>query len=118
MLVILAVAVGGGVTRAQSGHSSFKGYVAFEGIAYVDKQPRAKVELLKTADSKQASASAETDEHGMYDLQFASLGEAVLRISAPGYKTYQIDVYLPSDFTGNLAVLLKKEDAGTPATKK
>jgi hypothetical protein len=38
-------------------------------------------------------------------------GECKLRISAPGFATCEISVYIPSDFVGNLATLLKKENA-------
>jgi hypothetical protein len=101
--------------RAQSGRATFTGYVAFDGIAYVDKQPTAKIELFRPDDKKKEHpvASAETDEHGHYTLQPAALGELILRISAPGFETYEIPIYLPSDFSGNLATLLKKP---APAT--
>ncbi len=102
--------------RAQSGRATLSGYVAFDGIAYVDKQPTAKIELFRPDDKdrKNPVASTTTDEHGHYTLQPAALGELVLRISAPGFATYEIPIYLPSDFTGNLATLLKKT---APATQ-
>jgi hypothetical protein len=86
-----------------------RGYVAFENIAYVDK-PRARVELCAGAKGKNCGAATETDEHGLYAISPAPLGEWWLRISAPGFSTYEINIYLPSDFIGNLAVMLKRAD--------
>jgi len=98
--------------HAQSGRATFTGWVAFDGIAYVDKQPTAKIELFRADDKtrENPATSTTTDEHGHYALQPAPLGDFILRISAPGYATIEIPVYLPSDFTGNLATLLKKAE--------
>ena len=102
---------------AQSGRSSFTGWVAFDGVAYVEKQPVATVELFRAGDMSKPAASTTTDEHGHYAFNGAALGEVVLRISAPGYLTYEITMYVPSDFVGNLATLMKKAEAKPPATK-
>jgi hypothetical protein len=93
---------------AQSGRSVMKGYVSFENVAYVEKQPQAKVELCSDAKRKTCAVAVGTDEHGLYEINPAPLGEWWLRISAPGFITYQISTYLPSDFIGNLAVRLKR----------
>jgi hypothetical protein len=94
--------------HAQSGRAVWSGWVSFDGVAYVDKQPAAKVELFRPDDLKTAVATTETGEHGHYDFTPSPLGELVLRISAPGYATYETTIYLPSDFAGNLGTLLKK----------
>jgi hypothetical protein len=99
------------VALAQSGRSGMRGYVAFEDLSYNDVAERkvhARVELRRTKEDKDAIAT-KTDEHGLYDFQSVSPGEYVLRISAPGYRVYETEIYLPSDFIGNLAVMLKKE---------
>jgi hypothetical protein len=57
---------------------------------------------------KDCGASVVTDEHGLFEINPAPLGEKWLRISASGFNTYEISIYLPSDFIGNLAVLLKR----------
>jgi hypothetical protein len=101
MTTLIASMLLAGAAYAQSGRSVMRGFVAFEGVAYVDKQPRAKVELCAN--------TTETDEHGFYELKIASLGECKLRISAPGFATYEISIYMPSDFVGNLATLLKRD---------
>ena len=108
----------GGVASAQSGRAVMKGYVAFENIAYVDKQPRARVELCAGARGKNCGAATETDEHGLYEISPAPLGEWWLRISTPGFTTYEINIYLPSDFVGNLAVMLKRAENKKTSSRK
>ncbi len=96
---------------AQSGRSGMRGYIAFEDLSYNDVAERkvhARIELRRTAKDKDA-VTTETDEHGLYDFHSVSPGEYVLRISSPGYRVYETEIYLPSDFIGNLAVMLKKE---------
>jgi hypothetical protein len=107
LLILLSSA---GAASAQSGRAVMRGYVAFENIAYVDKQPRARVELCAGARGKNCGATTETDDHGLYEISPAPLGEWWLRISAPGFTTYEINIYLPSDFIGNLAVMLKRAE--------
>ena len=88
-----------------------RGYVAFEDLSYNDVAERkvhATVELRRNAGDKDVR-KVETDKHGSYDFQSVSPGEYVLRISSPGYQIYETEIYLPSDFIGNLAVMLKKE---------
>jgi len=107
-LVLLVCAM---AAVAQSGRSGMRGYVAFEDLSYNDVAERkvhAKIELSRTAGVK-AAIKIETDEHGLYDFKSVSPGEYVLRISSPGYRIYETEIYLPSDFIGNLAVMLKKE---------
>jgi hypothetical protein len=96
-----------GEAWAQSGRAVMKGYVAFEDFAYVDKQPRARVELCASATTRNCASATETDEHGLFEISPAPLGERWLRISAAGFTTYQIRIFLPSDFIGNVAVMLK-----------
>lgn len=95
---------------AQSGRSGMRGYVAFEDLSYNDVAERkvhAKIELRRNAADKNP-VTAQTDEHGSFDFGAVSPGEYILRISSPGYKTYETEIYLPSDFIGNLAVMLRK----------
>ena len=100
----------GGAASAQSGRAVMNGYVAFENVAYVDKQPRARVELCTGPNGQHCGAGTETDEHGFYAINPAPLGEWWLRISAPGFTPYETRIYLPSDFIGNLAVMLKQTE--------
>lgn len=110
-VVVLALLLSPGVLRAQSGRAALNGWVAFEGVAYAETQPVAKVELRKVPPGDSAVQYAtKTDEHGFFHFPRIGLGEFDLRITAPGFKPYDSLVYVPSDFVGNWAVMLKKQD--------
>jgi hypothetical protein len=83
---------------AQSGGASLHGWVAFEDVAYVDKQPRAKVVLQHDPPGSGPAYSTETDEHGFFEFPHTSLGRFKLEITAKGFQPYSADVYMPSDF--------------------
>ena len=92
---------------AQSGGASLHGWVAFENVAYVDKQPTAKVVLRHDPPESEIVYSTETDEHGFFNFPHTSLGRFKLEITCKAYQPYSADVYVPSDFAGNWAVELK-----------
>ena len=94
---------------AQSGGASLHGWVAFEDVAYVDKQPRAKVVLQHDPPGSGPAYSTETDEHGFFEFPHTSLGRFKLEITAKGFQPYSAEVYMPSDFAGNWAVQLKRK---------
>jgi hypothetical protein len=107
--VVLILCVMGAL--AQSGRSGMRGYVAFEDLSYNDVAERkvhATAELRRHAGDKDGFSTT-TNEHGSFDFQSVSPGEYVLRISSPGYRVYETEIYLPSDFIGNLGIMLKKE---------
>jgi hypothetical protein len=99
---------------AQSGGASLHGWVAFEDVAYVDKQPRAKVVLQHDPLGSGPAYSTETDEHGFFEFPHTSLGRFKLEITAKGFQPYSADVYMSSDFAGNWAVQLKAEASKRP----
>jgi hypothetical protein len=86
-------------------------------VAWLDvkaKNVHATVELRgNTEFNKAAVYTARTDDHGSYDITPVGMGEYTLRISLAGYKTYQTDLYIPSDFECRLAVILKKARGGS-----
>jgi hypothetical protein len=97
---------------AQSGRGSMHGFVAFDDLSYLEvseKKVHATIELRGNTEFNHQVYTAKTDKHGSYDLKSVSMGEYVLKISSPGYLTYQTEIYLPSDFNCSLAVMLKKE---------
>jgi hypothetical protein len=102
-IVLLALC---GASQAQSGRATLHGWVNFENVAYVDKQPVATVRLRQEAEPN-ASYDAKTDEHGFYDFNVPSMGRFVLTISAQGYETYTTEVYLSSDVMANWPIQLK-----------
>ena len=107
-LFVLALLTLPGMAQAQSGRAALNGWVAFEGVAYVDKQPTATVELRHLPPDTAVVYSMKTDEHGFYAFSRIGLGEFDLRITAPGYTQYDALLYVASDFVGNWAVILKK----------
>jgi hypothetical protein len=111
MLLALA-ALSCAAALAQSGRGSVHGYVAFEDLSYMEvaeKKVHATIELRGNTEFNHEVYTAKTDEHGSYDLKTISMGQYVLKISSPGYRVYQTEIYLPSNFTCSLAVMLKRE---------
>lgn len=104
MVLLLAC----GASAAQSGRAVLRGWVNFEGVAYVDAQPRASVRLVREG-KPAAHYDTQTDEHGHYQFEIGALGRCRLEISAKGYRPYSADLYLPSDFAGNWAVELQRK---------
>ena len=111
MAIFLALSCCG---LAQSGGASLRGWVAFENVAYIDKQPRAKVVLQHDPSGSGTSYSVETHEHGSFEFPHTSLGRLKLAITAKGFQPYTADVYMPSDFAGNWTVQLKAEAPKRP----
>ena len=106
---------------AQSGRAAMHGFVAFEGLSYNDlpkSKVRAKVELKRSDRLKDTAYTTETDERGIYDFKIVTLGEFTLTISTPGYKTYQTELYIPSDFNCSLGTMMKKDVGKTDKTGK
>ena len=109
-LLTIAVATAARMS-SQSGRGLMHGYVEFEGVAYNDlpkTKSKAKIELKGSSQYNHAVYKAETDEHGSYDIKPIGMGEYVLKITSPGYKTYQTELLIPSDFECRLATGLKK----------
>jgi len=78
-----------------------------------ERKVHARIELRRTREDKDP-ITTETNEHGSYDFESVSPGEYVLRITSLGYRAYETEIYLPSDFICNLGVMLKK---AKPLTK-
>jgi len=112
-LALAILLTGSRAGLAQSGGASLHGWVAFENVAYVDKQPRAKVVLQHDPPDSGPAYSTETDEHGFFEFSHTSLGRFKLEITATGFQRYSADVYISSDFAGNWAVQLKVEPPST-----
>jgi hypothetical protein len=98
-----------GASFAQSGRGAMNGYVAFEDTVSIKPDVRARVELRAHSKYNQTVLTTETDERGSYQFNSIPMDEYVLRISAPGFTTYETTIYIPSDFICNLAVMLKRK---------
>src|SRR5258705_6085089 len=110
MAFLVTVLFSAAAASAQSGRGLMHGYVAFEGVAYNDLAKgdvKAKIELRSISEGDQRVYTAQTNEYGAFDLKPIPMGDYILRISSPGLKTYEIEIYMPSDFSWNLAIRLK-----------
>jgi hypothetical protein len=109
---ILALALlTGARPHPQSGRGLMHGYVAFDDLSYnqvAEGAIKARIELKGSTEFNHSVYTAETDRHGSYDIPGIGMGEYTLRITAPGHRPYQIELYIPSDFECRLAVMLKK----------
>ena len=89
------------------------GVVAFEGVSYEavgNGAIQAKVELLTERNGPRPAYETQTKERGAYDFRSVGMGEYLLRISAPGYTTYEAKIYLRSAFECRLAVMWTPEE--------
>ena len=101
----------GALPGTQSGRGLMHGYVAFDDLSYNEVgegKIHAKIELRGNTQFNHSVYTAQTDNRGAYDIPAIGMGEYTLKISAPGHATYQINLYIPSDFECRLAVMLKK----------
>jgi hypothetical protein len=101
---VAATAVG------QSGRSWMNGIVLDEsdtnGIA------GATVELIGDPDSARLRAvklTTQTDPNGKYAFKDVPYGDYTFRVSAPGFTSYQIKLYIASDALTELHVKLRKQ---------
>jgi len=108
ILLAIVLLLACGASSAQSGRAVLRGWVSFEGVAYVDVQPRATVRLVREGKFP-AHYETLTDEHGHYQFEVPVLGRCRLEISAKGYRNYSAGLLLPSDFIGNWAVELQRK---------
>jgi len=109
-LFLLIVFLLPSMSHAQSGRSWMEGYVV--GESDVSGLGQATVELAGDPDNarlKSVKLTAKTGEMGKYAIKEIPYGDYILRVSAPGYVTYQINIYILSDTLTQLHVRLKKE---------
>ena len=101
LAVLIVSLIACGTVQAQSGRGTMKGYVSLDDAA--PTQPvRAHVHMAITRPGDKVA-------YDTYELPAVMMGEYRLTVSAPGYKSYATTLYLPSDFLGSLAVILKKD---------
>ena len=89
---------------AQSGKGAVSGWVIDETAALKDGKfvgiASAKVEL--------SGATVMTAKKGNFDFSEIESGQYTLNISAPGYRDYQLSIYINSDDVASVCVLLVK----------
>jgi hypothetical protein len=111
VISLCLVLVLGAATQAaaQSGRCLIEGFVI--GGGELDSLAGATVELIgdpNTASVRAVKLSATTDAEGKYSLSEIPHGPYTLRASAPGYRTYEIPIYMLSDTKTQLHIRLEK----------
>ena len=75
--------------------------------------PGATVELQGDAESarlRSTRLTTTTNDEGFYAFKDVPYGDYVLSVTAPGRRTYRIDIYILSDATTELHVKLKQAE--------
>ena len=112
VLTIAVMSIAVGAVWAQSGRGTMSGWVSFEGVGrndLVKQDLYAHIELYSAERQGGPAFSTDTDEIGSYRIEKVTAGNYTLRISAPGYQPYEIEILIPSDFETRLATRLKIE---------
>ncbi len=95
---------------AQSGRSWMNGFVLAESDT--NGLSGALVELIGDSDSprlRSVKLSTQTDSTGKYSMKDIPYGDYSFRVSANGFITYEIKLYIASDCLTELHVKLKKQ---------
>jgi uncharacterized surface anchored protein len=107
---ILLIGFVGVTAGAQSGRSWMNGIVFDEsdtnGIA------GATVELIGDQESarlRSVRLTTQTDSDGKYSFKNVPYGDYTFRVTAPGFTSYQIKLYIASDALTELHVKLRKQ---------
>jgi len=98
------------IATAQSGRSWMNGIVFDESDTHGISGAR--VELIGDPDSPRLQTTkltTMTDERGKYSFQKVPYGDYTFRVSAAGFTTYEIKLYIASDALTELHVKLKKQ---------
>jgi hypothetical protein len=105
MLSLLAV-----IAAAQSGRSWMNGFV------FADSDTRglsgATVELIGDQNNdrlRSVRLETKTEEDGKYSIKDIPYGDYTFRVSAEGYDSYQIRLYIGSDMLTQIHVRLRKK---------
>lgn len=112
-VALLAIASLSSAVHAQSGRATMHGYVEFDGVGRNNVKARevvARIELIAVDDDGNQSPPivSNTDDVGIYEVRDIPAGDYILRISSPGFRTYETELYLPSDIDCRIATRLKK----------
>lgn len=109
LLLMLAAGLLPSAVAAQSGRSTVSGIVFDESDTH--GIPGAKVELVGDGSSERLRAvrlAQVADEAGKYHFERVPYGPYEFRVSAAGYTTYSIPLYVASDAHTQLHVQLRR----------
>ena len=110
LVTIVLIGIIAGAATAQSGRSWMNGIVFDESDT--NGINGATVELIGDPDSarlRSVRLTTQTDPNGKYSFNPVPYGDYTFRVSAPGFTTYQIKLYVASDTLTELHVKLRKQ---------
>ena len=109
MQVVVALSLVANAVGAQSGRSWMHGFVFADSDT--TGLPAAIVELTGDQSNnrlRSVKLSAKTDERGEYSIKDIPYGQYTFRVSAEGFESYEIKLYIGSDMLTQIHVKLKK----------
>jgi hypothetical protein len=109
VIALLLIGIPASHAVAQSGRSWMKGIVLDESDTNGIKG--ATVELIGDPDSprlRSVKLLTQTDSSGKYSYKDVPYGDYTFRVSASGFSTYEIKLYIASDALTELHVRLRK----------
>lgn len=97
------------ILQAQSGRGDIRGYVKLSGPD--NNRLRVTVEITRLGNRPEHHTmdSDLGDIYHRYEFKDVRMGEYSIRISAPGYVSYETTLLIGSDFQGVLAVCLRRK---------
>jgi hypothetical protein len=110
-VIALALMISAVAVQAQSGISSAGGVVADETATRKGNFVGvigAKVELEQNVKDSPRKFTTTADNRGVYSFREIPYGHYVLRVSAPGYRSYELKFFVDSDGSADITVLLWK----------
>lgn len=108
LLLVIAISCLPGTAASQSGRSWMGGFI----FADSDTQglPGAVVELIGeqgNARLRSVKLTTKAEENGNYSIKDIPYGDYTFRVSAAGYETYEIKLYIGSDMLTQIHVRLR-----------
>jgi hypothetical protein len=108
-LVVVVMLLADTIGARQSGRSWMNGFIFDESATKGLKD--AKVELIGDPNSPRLQSvrlTTQADESGKYSLKEIPYGDYVFQVSAPGYSSYEIKIYIAPDMLTAVHVMLRK----------
>jgi hypothetical protein len=108
-LLVITLLTLAGIAIAQSGRSWMSGFVFADSDT--TGLPGANVELVgdqNNARLRSVRLSAKTEQDGKYSIKEIPYGDYTFRVSAEGYDSYEVKLYIGSDMLTQIHVRLRK----------
>lgn len=110
MLAVILLSTLAGTAAAQSGRSWMNGFIFADSDT--TGLPGAAVELIGDQNNgrlKSVRLSTKAEENGKYSMKDIPYGDYTFRVSAEGYESYEIKLYIGSDMLTEIHVKLRRK---------